>query len=185
MIHVNKSIPSINVFYQNQNHNILWDNGGHLLMITRQMPTKAGKVSWHLWYDFWRHGILWHDIQSFQGKSFWSWRQTERCKLFNFCIFYPRCLTVSVLAIERSHIFLIRRYKLDIDLHSLLAFVVIWRILKHYEMKHEMTQWKCFVQTHLLFVTIYGLMSSSSVTFKHKMTLAHSNVLLVTQHHYI
>ena len=38
-------------------------------------------------------------------------------------------------------------------------------------MKHEITQWKCFVQTHLLFVTIYGLMWSSSVTFKHKMTL--------------
>ena len=35
---------------------------------------------------------------------------------------------------------------------------------KHYEMKHEMTRWKCFVQTHLLFVTIYGLVWSSSVT---------------------
>ena len=29
-----------------------------------------------------------------------------------------------------------------------------------------MTQWKCFVQTHLLFVTIHGLVWSSSVTFK-------------------
>ena len=47
-------------------------------------------------------------------------------------------------------------------------------------MKHEMTQWKCFVQTHLLFVTIYGLMGSSSVTFKYKMTLVDSNVSLVT-----
>ena len=25
-----------------QNHNNLWDNGIHLMMITRQMPTKAG-----------------------------------------------------------------------------------------------------------------------------------------------
>ena len=33
-------------------------------------------------------------------------------------------------------------------------------------MKHEMTQWKCFVQTHLLFVTICGLARNSSVTFK-------------------
>ena len=48
-----------------------------------------------------------------------------------------------------------------------------------------MTQWKCFVQTHLDFVTIYGLMWSSSVTFKHKMTLVHSNVSLVTPHHFI
>ena len=29
-----------------------------------------------------------------------------------------------------------------------------------------MTQWKCFVQAHLLFVTTYGLVWSSSVTFK-------------------
>ena len=28
-----------------------------------------------------------------------------------------------------------------------------------------MTQWKCFVQTHLLFVTIYGLVWSSSMEF--------------------
>ena len=48
-----------------------------------------------------------------------------------------------------------------------------------------MTQWKCFVQTHLHFVTTYGLMWSSSVTFKHKMTLVHSNVSLVTRHHFI
>ena len=34
-----------------------------------------------------------------------------------------------------------------------------------------MTQWKCFVRTHLLFVTAYGLMWSSLVTFKHNMTL--------------
>ena len=34
-------------------------------------------------------------------------------------------------------------------------------------MKHEMTRWKCFVQTYLLFVTIYCLMWSFSVTFKH------------------
>ena len=52
-------------------------------------------------------------------------------------------------------------------------------------MKYEMTQWKCFVQTHLHFVAIYGLMWSSSVTFKHKMTLMHSNVSLVTRHHFI
>ena len=52
-------------------------------------------------------------------------------------------------------------------------------------MKHEMTQWRCFVQTHLLFVAIHGLMWSFSVTFKHKMTLMHSNVPLVTQHHFI
>ena len=32
-----------------------------------------------------------------------------------------------------------------------------------------MTQWKCFAQTHFLFVAIYGLVWSSSVTFKHKM----------------
>ena len=32
--------------------------------------------------------------------------------------------------------------------------------------EHEMTQWKCFVPAHLLFVTIYGLMWSSSVKFK-------------------
>ena len=57
--------------------------------------------------------------------------------------------------------------------------------IKHYEMKHEMTQWKCFVQTHLVFVTIYGLVWSSSVTFKHKMMLVHSNVSLVTRHHFI
>ena len=48
-----------------------------------------------------------------------------------------------------------------------------------------MTQWKCFVQTHLLFVTMYGLVCSSSVTFKHQMKLVHSNVSLVTQHHFI
>ena len=36
-----------------------------------------------------------------------------------------------------------------------------------------MTQWKCFVQTHLLFVTMYGLMW----TFKHKMMLVHPNVI--------
>ena len=48
-----------------------------------------------------------------------------------------------------------------------------------------MTQWKCFVQTHLLFVTIYGLVWSSSVTFKHKMTLVHFNVSLVTRHHFL
>ena len=30
-------------------------------------------------------------------------------------------------------------------------------------------RWKCFVQTHFLSVTIFGLMWSSSVTFKHKM----------------
>ena len=48
-----------------------------------------------------------------------------------------------------------------------------------------MTQWKCFFQTHLLFVPIYGLMWSSLVTFKHKMTLVHSNVSLVKQHHVI
>ena len=48
-----------------------------------------------------------------------------------------------------------------------------------------MTQWKCFVQTHLLFVTIHGLVWSSSVTFKHKMMLVHSNVSLVTRHHFI
>ena len=52
-------------------------------------------------------------------------------------------------------------------------------------MKHEMTQWKYFVQTHLLFVTIYDLVWSYSVTFKHKMTLVHSNVSLVTRHHFI
>ena len=34
-----------------------------------------------------------------------------------------------------------------------------------------MTQWKYFVQTHLLLMTIYGLMWSPLVTFKHKMTL--------------
>ena len=33
-------------------------------------------------------------------------------------------------------------------------------------MKYEMTQWKFFVQTHLLFVTIYCLVWSSKVTFK-------------------
>ena len=53
---------------------------------------------------------------------------------------------------------------------------------KHNEMKHEMTQWKCFVHTHLLFVTIYGLVWNSSVTFKHKMMLVHSNMALVTRH---
>ena len=42
-----------------------------------------------------------------------------------------------------------------------------------------MTQWKCFVQTHLLFVTTYGLVWSSSVT------LVHSNVSLVMRHHFI
>ena len=52
-------------------------------------------------------------------------------------------------------------------------------------MKHEMTKWKCFVQTHLLFVTIYGLVWSSSVTFEHKMMLVHSNVSLATRHHSI
>ena len=44
-----------------------------------------------------------------------------------------------------------------------------------------MTQWKCFVQTQLLFVTIYGLVWSSSVTFKHKMTLVQFNVSLVVR----
>ena len=68
--------------------------------------------------------------------------------------------------------------------YTLLAFVVIWHIYKHYEMKHEITQWKCFVQTHLLFVTIYGLVWSSSVTFKHKMMLVHFNVSLVIRHHF-
>ena len=48
-----------------------------------------------------------------------------------------------------------------------------------------MTQWKCFVQTYLLFVSIHGLMWSCSVIFKHKMMLVHSNVSLVTQHHFI
>ena len=42
-----------------------------------------------------------------------------------------------------------------------------------------MTQWKCFVQTHLLFVPIHGLMWISLMTFKHKMMLVHSNVSLV------
>ena len=46
-----------------------------------------------------------------------------------------------------------------------------------------MTQWKCIVQMYLLFVTIYGLVWSSSVNFK--MTLVHSNVSLVTRHHFI
>ena len=41
-----------------------------------------------------------------------------------------------------------------------------------------MTQWKCFVQTHLLFVTIYGLMWSSLVTFKHKMMLVHPKCVI-------
>ena len=56
---------------------------------------------------------------------------------------------------------------------------------KHYEMKHEMTQWKCFVQAHVLVVTIHGLVWSSSVTFKHEMTLVHSNMSLVMRHHFI
>ena len=32
-----------------------------------------------------------------------------------------------------------------------------------------MTQWKCFIQTHLLFVIIYGLLWSSSVKLKNCM----------------
>ena len=48
-----------------------------------------------------------------------------------------------------------------------------------------MIQWKCLVQTRLLFVTIYGLVWSSSGTFKHKMMLVDSNVSLVMRHHFI
>ena len=39
-------------------------------------------------------------------------------------------------------------------------------------MKYEITE------THLLFVTIYGLVWSSSVTLKHKMMLVHSQCVI-------
>ena len=44
---------------------------------------------------------------------------------------------------------------------------------------------ECFVQTHLLFVPIYGLMWSSLMTFKHNMMLVLSNVSLVNTSPYL
>ena len=59
---------------------------------------------------------------------------------------------------------------------SLLAFVVISHIQKDYEsceMKHELTQWKCFVSDTPSFYDHIWI-------FQHKMTLLHSNVSFVT-----
>ena len=67
---------------------------------------------------------------------------------------------------------------------SLLAFVVIWRIrnIMKWSMKWPNGN---VLSRHTFFVTIHGLMWSSSVSFKHKMMLVHSNVSLVTWHHFI
>ena len=70
------------------------------------------------------------------------------------------------------------------NVSSITTFCSHLMYKKHYEMKHEMARWKCFVQTHL-FVTIYGLVWSSSVTFKHKKTLGHRPMSLATRHRFI
>ena len=65
--------------------------------------------------------------------------------------------------------------------NQFIAFVVIWHIYKHYkscEMRHELTQWKCFVPDTPSFYDHIWI-------FKHKMTLLHFNVSLVMRHHFI